>query len=189
MPVDLNSFRAGSSFKSYWGFLMLRLVLFRHGRAVPHDQGPDSARSLTETGRRDSVEMAKALDGGGIAPDLVLVSPAARTRETWDSAKSIFPTCETRFERELYLATPETILSLIHAIEEGPKIVMIVGHNPALHDLALDFFGFGDRYAFARLRDEFPTAGCAVFDFDVRSWSELAANQGRLDRFLVPVGE
>ncbi len=168
---------------------MLRLVLFRHGRAVPHDNGPDISRSLTVSGHRQSVEMAKTLHEGGINPDLVLVSPSIRTRETWDGAKTFFPASEVRFERDLYLATPDVITSFIHAIEAGPKCVMIVGHNPALHDLSLEFFGYGDRYAFARLRDEFPTSGCAVFDFDVTSWSGLVAHQGRLDRFLVPVEE
>ena len=181
-----KSFGAGRNNKVS-GVFMLRLVLFRHGRAVPHDQGPDIARSLTDTGRIESIEVAKALHEGGIDPDLVLVSPAIRTRETWDSAKTFFPAAQIQIERDLYLAMPETILSLIHAIKDGPKITMIVGHNPALHDLALAFFGFGDRYAFARLRDEFPTSGCAVFDFDVSSWAELASNKGRLDRFLTPV--
>lgn len=189
MPEGRNSFGVGLSTKGFRGFLMLRLLLFRHGRAVSHDQGPDISRPLTETGRRESIEIAKALHEGGVVPDLVLVSPAIRTRETWDNAKVFFPSSEIRFERDLYLAVPDTILSLIHAIEEGPKTVMIIGHNPALHDLALDFFGFGDRYAFARLRDEFPTSGCAVFDFDVASWAALAPNKGRLDRFLVPPEE
>ena len=165
---------------------MLRLVLFRHGQAVPHDQGPDINRSLTVTGQRESGATAQALADNGIVPDLVLVSPATRTRETWESAKSFFRDTEMRFERDLYLATPDVILSLLQALESGPKTVMIVGHNPALHDFALECYGFGDRYAFARLRDEFPTAGCAVFDFDVVSWPELAAHKGRLDRFLIP---
>jgi len=168
---------------------MLRLVLFRHGRAVPHDQGPDSARSLTETGRRESVEMAKALDGGGIAPDLVLVSPAARTRETWDSAKSIFPTCETRFERELYLATPETILSLIHAIEEGPKIVMIVGHNPALHDLALDFLASATVTLLRAYVMNFPRRAALFLISMFDHGPNLQPIKDGLTAFLFPFGE
>jgi phosphohistidine phosphatase len=172
--------------KGVSGFLMLRLVLFRHGQAVPHDQGPDSQRSLTATGQRESGATAKALAEGGIVPDLVLVSSATRTRETWDNAKSYFSKTEMRLERDLYLATPDVILSLLHALDAHPKTVMIVGHNPSLHDFALECYGFGDRYAFARLRDEFPTAACAVFDFDVPSWVELSAHKGRLDRFLIP---
>jgi phosphohistidine phosphatase len=182
----IEFFRGRVQQKGVLGFLMLRLVLFRHGQAVPHDQGPDINRSLTVTGQRESGATAQALADNGILPDLVLVSPATRTRETWESAKSFFRDTETRFERDLYLATPDVILSLLQALESGPKTVMIVGHNPALHDFALECYGFGDRYAFARLRDEFPTAGCAVFDFDVVSWPELAAHKGRLDRFLIP---
>ena len=165
---------------------MLRLVLFRHGQAVPHDQGPDINRSLTATGQNESGSTGKALAESGVLPDLVLVSPATRTRETWDSAKAYLPHAEMRIERDLYLATPDMILSLLHALGTGPKTVMVVGHNPSLHDFALGCYGFGDRYAFAKLRDEFPTAGCAVFDFDMTAWSDLSEHKGRLDRFFMP---
>ena len=103
--------------KGVSGFLMLRLVLFRHGQAVPHDQGPDINRSLTVTGQRESGATAKTLAEHGVLPDLVLVSPATRTRETWESAKSFFPKTEMRLERDLYLATPDVILSLLHILD------------------------------------------------------------------------
>jgi len=172
--------------KGVSGFLMLRLVLFRHGQAVPHDQRPDINRSLTVTGQRESGATAKTLTEHGVLPDLVLVSPATRTRETWENTKAFFRASEIRLERDLYLATPDVILSLLHALESVSKTVMIIGHNPSLHDFALECYGFGDRYAFASLRDEFPTAACAVFDFDVPSWAEISAHKGRLDRFLIP---
>ena len=165
---------------------MLRLVLFRHGQAVPHDQGPDISRALTATGQRETASTGKALADRGLLPDLVLVSPATRTRETWKTMKLYFPDAEMRLERDLYLATPDIILSVLHTIEPRSKTVMIVGHNPSLHDFALEIYGFGDRYAFARLRKEFPTAGCAVFDFDYAAWSELEVHKGRLDHFIKP---
>lgn len=165
---------------------MRRLLLFRHGQAVPHDKGPDRDRTLTQTGRDDTIAIARQLQESGIDPEIVLVSPASRTRETWDCARAYFSRAKESFIPDLYLATPEIILSHLHMIEDNIKSAMIVGHNPALHDVALELYGYGDRYAFSRLRDEFPTSACAVFDFDCQTWSELALNQGRLDRFLTP---
>ena len=165
---------------------MRRLILFRHGQAVPHDRGPDRERSLTQTGRDDAGLIAKTLHESGIDPDIVLVSPATRTRETWDCARVYFPYAVELITADLYLATPDIILAQLHRIEDNFKTLMIVGHNPAMHDVALTLYGYGDRYAFSRLRDEFPTSGCAVFDFDCETWSAVASNQGRLDRFLTP---
>ena len=62
----------------------------------------------------------------------------------------------------------------------------MIGHNPGFEDLAKLLVGHGDRYAFARLTQKYPTAGLAVIDFDRENWSEIAPRSGRLDRFVTP---
>jgi phosphohistidine phosphatase len=61
--------------------------------------------------------------------------------------------------------------------------LLLIGHNPGFADLAKLLIGHGDRYAFARLSQKFPTAGLAVIDFDADSWGGIGPGQGRLDRF------
>ena len=148
---------------------MRRLILLRHGKAeASAPSGGDAERGLTERGRRDSALMSLRLAQAGLAPDLVLVSAARRTRETWDEAAPAFPGAEVRFDPGLYLASAQRLSSAVAAHPES-VCLMLVGHNPGLHELALD-------YAMAlgapldRL-DAFPTAAVAVFLQTDRDWT------------------
>jgi phosphohistidine phosphatase len=168
---------------------MRHLILFRHGKAVPHDDAPDFERRLTARGERESAEMGRSLAADHIHPDVALVSPAARTRATWDAAKGCFETVETRYDKALYLADADRLLRLIHRIEDSALTLIIVGHNPSLHDLAIDLAGYGDRYALARLKDNFPTAADVKLEFECDHWADIAPHSARLDRFQTPKSE
>jgi phosphohistidine phosphatase len=140
---------------------MLQLTLLRHAKAAPgDDQTDDFARALADRGRSDAPLTAKALAEGGADPQIVLVSDARRTRETWDLAHPWFAKAEVAFLRSLYLCPAETLIA--EAEKTGAERVMLVAHNPGLHDLA-------SRMAPRRnpteekLRAKFPTAAGAIF--------------------------
>ena len=115
---------------------MRQLVLLRHAKAaVDSDTGQDFDRPLAPRGREDAPVVGKALADAGAEPELVLVSAARRTRETWELVSAAFPGVEARFLDELYDATAETLLHLV----EHAKVarLMIIGHNPGLQELAI----------------------------------------------------
>ena len=96
---------------------MDRLILLRHGKAEPDsDSGDDFDRRLAPRGVRESVDMGARLADMGFQPQVALVSPAARARDTWEAAQPAFPAAETRFVDHLYHADSETIR---HAAEEA----------------------------------------------------------------------
>jgi phosphohistidine phosphatase len=165
---------------------MRRLILFRHGKAVPHDSAPDFERGLTARGMRESEAMGRYLAAEHILPDLALISPSVRTVMTWQSAKVALGTFEERFEKALYLATSDGLLRQIQGVQDSVMTLILVGHNPSLHDLSLELAGFGDRYALARLKEHLPTAAMVVLDCDIDHWSDLAARSARLERFRTP---
>ncbi len=165
---------------------MRRLILFRHGKAVPHDAAPDFDRGLTARGMRDSAAVGKYLVQEHIFPDMALVSPANRTKMTWEQAKAALGEIEARYENGLYLASSDQVLRLLQSVPDRVMTLILVGHNPSLHDLAQELTGYGDRYALARLREHMPTAGLAVFDCDIDHWSDLAVRSARLERFRAP---
>ena len=71
---------------------MDRLILLRHGDAERQaPSGEDFDRRLTATGRRESVETGESLAHLGFAPDLAIVSGAARARETYQAASDVLP--------------------------------------------------------------------------------------------------
>jgi phosphohistidine phosphatase len=61
----------------------MELYLFRHGIAEEGKPGhPDSARELTDEGRKKTAEVLKLARKSGVEPALILTSPYARARQT-----------------------------------------------------------------------------------------------------------
>ncbi|HEY3696783.1 SixA phosphatase family protein [Phenylobacterium sp.] len=149
---------------------MDRLILFRHGKAERDSvSGVDFDRPLAPRGARDAAAMARNLADLGLAPNLVLVSPAARTRETWAAAEAAFPGAEVRFEPALYNAEAGGVR---HAAERAARAtagaLMVIGHNPALQDLAVALLreGGSSPELVAQAERRFPTSAVAVFLID-----------------------
>lgn len=148
---------------------MDRLILFRHGKAEADSiSGEDFDRRLAPRGIRESVQMAAQLADMGFKPDLALVSPAARTRGTWESAVDAFPGAETRFDDQLYHADSATIRRAAEGAGQGFGTVIVVGHNPGLQELTIQMLieGGAPSSLVARAQRHFPTAAAAVFLFD-----------------------
>lgn len=139
---------------------MPQLILLRHAKTEPGGPaGRDFDRALTERGRSDAAIIGQVLAEQGLAPDLALVSTARRAVETWEAAKPALPGVEAQMEPALYHATVER-LAMIAAAQSAQRL-LIIGHNPGLHEYALDLVGGYDPAG--RLAG-FPTATAAVFE-------------------------
>jgi phosphohistidine phosphatase len=148
---------------------MDRLILMRHGKAEQHAaSGGDFERALAPRGQGDAALMGQVLAKAGLSPDLVLVSSARRTRETWEAARPAFPAAQAQVRRDLYHAEAQDVLAAVRETAPDSGAVMIVGHNPGLHELALRLAlgGPADSALLARLRGKFPTATVAAFAID-----------------------
>ena len=176
---------------------MRRLMLLRHAKTENDAaSGRDQDRRLDDRGRLDAAEI-----GGWIArhpafPDTVLVSPAVRAHQTWEIAwetmKDLAPkdlAAKPRVELlpELYGADPAQLLETIRgASATDPARLMVVGHNPGMHEFALALAGSGDAAVRRALADNLPTSGLAIFDFAIDDWADVAFRRGRLVQFLSP---
>jgi phosphohistidine phosphatase len=148
---------------------MDRLILMRHGKAEQHAaSGGDFERALAPRGQNDAALMAKVLAQAELSPDLVLVSAARRTRETWEAAAPAFAQPHHALRRDLYHAEAQDVLAAIRDEAPDRGTVMVVGHNPGLHELALRLAlgGPADPGLLAKLRGKFPTSTVAVFSID-----------------------
>lgn len=136
--------------------------------------------------------MGHAMKERGLAADVVLVSSARRTLQTldaleeaglWEEAPLIEPM------DQLYLAAAPQILSVLHSVTDTVRSVLVIGHNPGLHDLALTLAGAhamsGAAEPTLRLSQGFPTGALAEFTVAAR-WADLGGSGGRLIRFLSP---
>jgi phosphohistidine phosphatase len=162
-----------------------RLYLLRHAKSSwEHPTLADHERPLAPRGQRASTELAEHLRGQRIAPALVLCSSSARTRETLERIRaSLGDRSEVRIEDGVYSATASDLLDLIHRVEPGTDSVMVIGHNPALQELALTLAASGPELE--RLGEKFPTAALATLTF-VGGWDELAGGAAELTAFVTP---
>jgi phosphohistidine phosphatase len=112
--------------------------------------------------------MGETLAGLGMIPDLALVSPAARARETWEAAAAHFPEARVQLAPELYNADPVTIREAAETAGAGCRTLIVVGHNPGLQELTIQLLKAGSSppALVARAQRQFPTAASSVFLID-----------------------
>ena len=167
---------------------MRRLILFRHAKAERSEPGmEDRARPLIERGRKDAGKIGAYMAGHALVPDRVMLSPAARAQETWKFAATAFrPAPAAMTAEQLYNATPHGIFALIKEAPVSAHTLLVIGHNPGLHEVALMLIASGDIDTRERLREKLPTAGLVIIDFAFDDWGKLHPQSGRLERFVSP---
>lgn len=171
---------------------MLRLWLLRHAKSAWDDPDLDDfARPLSPRGKKACRRLARHMAERGIRPDLVLCSPATRTRQTWERlekrlANGQAEPIKTRFDAKLYLAEPATLLALTRAVPAACREVLVIGHNPGLEEFAQRLTGSSAGDALARLDEKYPTGALAEFCFPLKSWSQMTPGSGFLASFVTP---
>jgi phosphohistidine phosphatase len=163
------------------------ILLLRHAKSSWADPAlADFDRPLSPRGRKAAAAMGRYLAASGMRPDLVLSSPAARTRATLDIISEVLPEKPpTEYREDLYLASGAALLASLRALPESVARVMLVGHNPGLHALALDLYATGNRAAMHSLARKFPTGALAIITVE-GAWRALQVGQGHLAAFVTP---
>jgi phosphohistidine phosphatase len=167
---------------------MRRLLVFRHSKAQRAIAGaPDRERALIERGRKDAAKIGAYMATHHLAPERVMLSPAARCQQTWKyAAATMKPAPAAMSVEKLYDATPHAIMAAIKDAPASVHTLMVVGHNPGMHELALMLIASGDIETRERLREKLPTSGLVIIDFAFDDWSRLHPLSGRLERFVSP---
>jgi phosphohistidine phosphatase len=168
---------------------MLELLLFRHAKSRRDQPGvKDHDRDLAPRGERAAPLMGRLLAQEGLVPDRVLCSSAKRALRTWRLAVRELGGAEpeTVFSREFYMASPERLLELIRRHGGPARRLVLVGHNPGLHELALLLVGEGNAGLRASLGEKLPTAALACIVFAADAWERIEPGTGRLTAFRRP---
>src|SRR3954452_7743528 len=153
-----------------------RLVLVRHAKT---EQGPvDLSRALTERGRRDAAEIGRWLVSNGVAPDLAVVSPSVRTRQTWQIVTEQLPAVPPSVEDErIYLNEVADVLAVARDADRSVGTLVLVGHNPSMHACAVRL-SQSSSDAVQSLVD-FPTATVALLDVE-GDWADMGRRSANL---------
>jgi phosphohistidine phosphatase len=174
-----------------------KLVLLRHAKSAWPDV-PDHERPLARRGQRDAPVMGRWLHAAGHVPDQVLCSTARRARETWQLAQAgLGAAPPVSFDDAVYQGSAGQLLDVMRRVPTAARTLLIVGHDPALPELALTLAaatppaGLSAVSAaappamFDRMRAKFPTAAIAVFVV-TGNWDQLGPGTARLARFVTP---
>jgi phosphohistidine phosphatase len=156
-----------------------RLYLLRHAKSSWDEPAlADRDRPLAARGRDAANRIGHHLRSEQITPALVLCSSARRTRETLDRLHLDAP---VEIEDGLYGASADELLARLRRLSDDVETVLLIGHNPAIQDLASTLAGGS-----SPLRDrKYPTGGLATLAF-TGSWSELQPGGAELLAFVIP---
>lgn len=170
---------------------MRRLMLLRHAKTEANSpSGRDFDRRLDARGLSDAGDIGRWLSRQAIRPDRVLVSAAIRACRTYDIVKQALADAGAAPEmaelQELYGAGPSQLLAIVRNRGETAGCLMVVAHNPGLHEFAMALTEGGDDAARAALAENFPTSALASLDFEGDDWGSIGFRNGRLAVMITP---
>ncbi|MTH97612.1 histidine phosphatase family protein [Roseibium sp. RKSG952] len=164
-------------------------MLLRHAKSDWSDARlHDIDRPLNARGQRAARLMAAYLREHRLHPDLILCSSAQRTRETLAPLNLAFRH-EHRIDirQDLYDGhLSGSYLPIIRSSGHSAGSLLVIGHNSATEQTALDLAGAGDPALKRDMQVRFPTAALAVFEFDIKRWDQVTPGSGHLSRFVKP---
>lgn len=167
------------------------LYLLRHAEASPARASTDDhERPLTGRGRAEARSCGEWLRGRNLRPGRVYCSTSLRTRQTLEEIGEgygvDFPEIPREFLPEIYHASPEALLALIHDLPEEAHSAVIIGHNPGLYQLAANLAGEGEDACLDALAQGFPTGGAAALRLNIPQWQDIRPGGGCLIAFHTP---
>jgi phosphohistidine phosphatase len=165
------------------------LIILRHGKAEVAKSGQDDhERPLAERGKVETDRMGAYAAAHSIHPQKILCSTAVRTRGTLkcflDGKNGPVP--EVEYVDKIYNASENQLLQAIASQPENVETLMVIGHNPGLHQLALRFALKGEPAMISQIVAEFPTCALARIDLGAIAWRDVRKSQGMLSLFVTP---
>jgi len=165
---------------------MHMLHLVRHAKSSAKEDVEDRERPLSRRGREAARRIGKHLPAMVGALDLVLCSSALRTRETLDLILAEFSSRpRSEIEDELYLATQAKLMDRLRRLAEEDVNVLLIGHNPGLHELAVALAETSSPKFRALASGKFPTAARASLQLSGH-WSAVVRSRNRLIDYVTP---
>ena len=161
---------------------MKQLILVRHAKTEPlTDAENDFERKLKKRGHKDSRLVSDYLIGKGVAPDVIISSPAVRALQTAKILAGAFNIPESDVKEAPFIYggfTNDEFITQIADMGGDAGSVMVVGHNPEIALMAVELTGENFFH--------FPTTATVVLNFSATSWSEIQVGQGKNQLFVYP---
>ncbi|MBU0721209.1 histidine phosphatase family protein [bacterium] len=158
---------------------MKKLYIIRHAKSSWKDKKlGDFERPLNKRGMLDAPFMGNLLKSRGVIPDIILLSPALRTKTTAEMiANTLKFTKSIVMNKDIYEAGANTLHKIVTKIDDKNETAFLIGHNPGLNMLA-------ERYV--DMYDNIPTCGIVEIEFDCESWRQISPENAKFISFEYP---
>jgi phosphohistidine phosphatase len=114
-------------------------------------------------------------------PELVLCSSARRARATLERIEPALGRAPVLVEGELCGASARELLARLRRLPDDVASVLVIGHNPGMHELAFELAGSAPQLA-----GKFPTAALATLAFHGSAWGGLGPGATELVELTRP---
>ena len=167
---------------------MKTLTLLRHAKSSWAEPGmKDFDRPLNKRGREAARLVGADLKRRKISFDHILASPAVRVRDTLEELENAYGSpLDISFDEQIYLASPKALLSLVRALPETDASVLLVGHNPGMHEFALQLSKEDSDGLRGRITGKYPTGALASIELPVDRWSDAGTKLGTISALVLP---
>jgi len=158
---------------------MKQLLLIRHAKAEKETAVKDIDRPLKYIGIQDAAFMADKLKNKGYIPQIIISSPALRTRTTAEIFADHFSLPDPALNKKIYEASQQTLLRVINQLPEPNNFVALVGHNPGIAQIL---------YYLTGEAREVHTSTVALVEFETDDWASVSGDSGKLVYYSWPKG-
>ena len=157
---------------------MKKLFIIRHTQKDESISGDDYDKPLTDLGLQNAHEIGKFLDNKNIKIDLIVASPAKRTRQTAEIiAQEVTYRKSVMYNEVLYMAYVNEMIETLSYTFDSVETMILIAHNPSVTALALTLVG---------LKEEVKMGGIVEIDFDCDSWIDVSRENAKLIDYTVP---
>jgi phosphohistidine phosphatase len=158
---------------------MKKLLLIRHAKATHESGYIDFDRPLKQSGMQDAVLMATLLRGQSEIPEIIITSPALRTKTTAEIFANHFKLPAPGEDKRIYEASENTWIKVVNDLPDEHTYIGLVGHNPGISQILY--------YLTGQLK-EMPTGAVAIITFETDTWKSISEEDGKLAHFDSPKG-
>ena len=158
---------------------MKKLYIVRHAlKELEQLDQDDYDRALSQSGIDDARIMAQRLATKGISADLIVSSPAKRTKETSEIfAEALNYDKSIMYNEVLYMAYVNELIETITYTFDTVDTMILIAHNPSLTALAITLVG---------LKEKIAMGGIVEVEFDCDSWIDISKENAKFISYDYP---
>lgn len=158
---------------------MKKLYIVRHAlKELEQLNQDDYDRALSQSGIDDAKLMAQRLAAKGIKADLIVSSPAKRTKETSEIfAEALNYDKSIMYNEVLYMAYVNELIETITYTFDTVDTMILIAHNPSLTALAITLVG---------LKEKIEMGGIVEVEFNCDSWIDISKENAKLISYDYP---